>query len=112
MSYVFNLIGISPILEFFQHQQENPPTQTIGPAYIGTQTCHLDAFISSIETIPKHRGWDLDDVVDAVIHYWMSNEDSIRHWRDRLLDAGDHNLLIGRIANYRSLQTEFESLLG
>ncbi len=111
MSYLFNLVGITPAFEFFQHQQSSDPVEA-GPAYVGVPDCSLDSLLNYVQPIPPQRGWDLDGVVDSVIAYWLANEDAIRHWRDRLTTAGQSSLLVGRIGNYKSLQQEFESLLG
>jgi hypothetical protein len=111
MSYIFGLVGITPTFEFFQHQQAIEQAE-VGPAYVGVPDCSLDSLLSYVQPIPPQRGWDLDEVVDSVISYWITNEDAIRHWRDRLITAGQTSLLVGRIGNYKALQQEFESLLG
>lgn len=113
MKYSFDLVGVSPVLHFFNHQQQSvqkPPQP--GVEYLGTQTCTLDAFIESLETVPDKWGWNLDQVVDTVIQFWLNNSDSIRYWKTRLNDAGKDNLLVARVADFSALQAEFESLLG
>jgi hypothetical protein len=113
MNYTFDILGVSPVLYFFNQQQErcqkkSPP----GVEYVASYQCSLDALIQSVENALPRHGWDLDRVVDSVISFWMNNSDSIRYWKDRLKDAGSENLLIGRVADVYSLRTEFESLLG
>lgn len=110
MSYWFDLVGISPVVDFFHHQVNRPANQ--GPAYLGVKTCKLDAFLTSLEPIPATRGWNLDEVVDTVVAYWVANESAIRYWRDRLIDSGEQNVLVARVADAKALQLQFESLLG
>jgi hypothetical protein len=113
MDYTFDLLGVSPILDFFNHQQallqRGAPT---GSAYVGAYECKLDTFLRSIEEISSYQPWNIDDVVDTVIHYWLSNEENVRHWQERLLDAGKENLLVARVADFQALKAEFESLIG
>jgi hypothetical protein len=113
MKYTFELLGISPVLDFFNHQQkflEKTPSE--GVEYLGSYQCTLDAFLESVETVPPKRGWDMDQVVDTVIEFWVNHSEHIRYWKARLKDAGNENLLVARVADFQSLQAEFESLLG
>jgi len=113
MKYTFEILGISPVLDFFNHQQkilQKSPAE--GIEYLGTYQCTLDAFLESVETVPPKRGWELDQVVDTVIQFWMNHSEPIRYWKARLGDAGHDNLLVARVADLQSLQAEFESLLG
>jgi hypothetical protein len=113
MEYTFDLLGISPVLDFFNHQQRlDDRTFPRGPAYLGAHDCQLDTFIHSIEKISPQQGWQPDQVVNTVINYWLDNEENVRHWQRRLLDAGKENLLVARVANLQSLRTELESLIG
>lgn len=112
MNYSFELVGISPILSFFNHQhstQQQPNRR--GAEYLGAYHCTLDAFLESVETVPPKRGWHLDAVVDSVVSFWLNNGEQINHWRRRLEDAGMENLLVARVADVQSLQQEFEALL-
>ena len=112
MTYTFEILGVSPILQFFNYQQDVLPQKPqTGVEYIGSYRCTLDALLESVETISPDRGWHLDEVVDTVIGFWMHNFDSVRHWKQRLEDAGSQNLLVTRLADVRSLQSEFEWLL-
>lgn len=110
MKYAFDLVGVSPVLYFFNQQQQTP--KSTGVEYLATYKCTLDAFLESVETITPKPGWSLDQVVDTVVKFWVNNSDSIRYWKTRLDDAGKDNLLVARVADIKSLKAEFESLLG
>lgn len=113
MQYTFEILGVSPVLYLFNQQQEvalkKPRPQV---EYLGTHKCTLDAFIESIETVPLNQGWDLERMVNTVVDFWMNNADSIKYWQSRLEDAGNASILISRVADIKSLQAEFEFLLG
>jgi plasmid maintenance system antidote protein VapI len=112
MKYTFELLGISPVIDFFNHQQKLIEKQPwLGIEYLGTHQCTLDAFIESVENVPPTRHWELDRVVDTVIQFWMNHSECIQYWKVRLKDAGRENLLVARVADFESLQTEFETLL-
>jgi hypothetical protein len=112
MNYSFELLGISPVLDFFNHQQKFiQKTPATGIEYLGGYQCTLDAFLESVETIPPKHEWAMDQVVDTVIQFWLNNSEHIRYWNTRLRDAGRGNLLVARVADFKSLQAEFESLL-
>jgi hypothetical protein len=113
MEYTFEILGVSPVLHFFNHQQEiSFNNQSTGVEYLGTYQCTLDAFLESIEEVVPKQGWRGDQVVDTVIQFWVNNLDSIQHWKRRLEDAGKENLLVARVADIQSLQAEFERLFG
>jgi plasmid maintenance system antidote protein VapI len=112
MKYTFDFVGVSPVLHFFNHQQQKQTQpQHEGVEYLGTHICTLDAFLESIETIPAKWGGNLDQVVDTVIQFWLNNSDSINYWKRRLTDAGRDNLIVARVADFAALQAELESLL-
>lgn len=111
MQYTFEVLGVSPILYFFNHQQELLQQPAPGVEYISTYRCTLDAFLESVETVPPKRGWDPDQVVETVINFWMRNSEKVELWRRRLEDAGQENLLVARLADLSALRTTFESLL-
>lgn len=112
MKYTFELLGISPVLDFFNHQQKFIQKDSpAGIEYLGSYQCTLDAFIESVETVSSKPGWEMDRVVDTVIQFWMNHSEHIRYWKARLDDAGRENLLVARLADLKSLKTEFESLL-
>ncbi len=112
MKYAFDIIGVSPVLHFFNQQVQNGKSQpTQGVEYFGTYACTLDAFIETAESITPKMSWNTDEVVETVISFWMNNSDSIRYWKSRLQDAGKDNLIVARLADIKSLQSEFELLL-
>lgn len=111
MKYTFDLLGVSPILSFFNQQQGLEEESRPGVEYIGNHKCTLDAFVDAVEKISPHRGWEVDRVVDTVLSFWLNNSDSIQYWQRRLQDAGHENLLVARVADVKSLQATFESLL-
>lgn len=113
MKYTFDIVGVSPVLYFFHHQQQIWQTaQPQGIEYLGTHTCTLDACLESVELVTTNWGGNLDQVVDTVVQFWLNNSESINYWKARLQDAGRDNLLVARIADIKALQAEFESLLG
>ncbi len=113
MKYTFDIVGVSPILHFFNHQQQSEEkSQSQGVEYLGTHQCTLDAFLETVESVPSKWGWNRDEVVDTVVHYWMNNSESINYWKSRLTDAGKDNLIVTRLADIKALKSEFNSLLG
>ena len=113
MKYTFDLVGVSPVVCFFSHQQQTiQNSERIGVEYLGAYNCTLDIFLKSVETIESKYEWDLDQVVDTVVKFWLHNSDSIQYWKYRLIDAGRDNLLVARIADIKGLKAEFDSLLG
>lgn len=113
MKYIFDIVGVSPVLQFFNHQQQGlqEPLQE-GIEYLGTQRCTLDAFLESVESVPTKQDWNLDQVVDTVIQFWLNNSERVGYWKARLSDAGADNLLVARVADIKALQAQFELLLG
>lgn len=112
MKFTFDIVGVSPVLQFFNYQQHNShDANKLGVEYISTYICTLDAVIQSVEPIPEKWGWDLDEVVGTVIKFWMNNAESVGYWKSRLTDAGNNNLLVVRVADVNALQAEFEGLL-
>jgi plasmid maintenance system antidote protein VapI len=112
MNYTFEILCVSPILHFFNQQQTllKYPSRT-GVEYLGNHKCTLDSFVKSVEDVSPDRGWNLDQVVDTVISFWVNNSESIKYWQRRLEDAGKENLLVARVADIQSLQATFELLL-
>ena len=112
MAFTFELLGVSPVLEFFNYQQQSSqPLLSTGVEYLASHKCTLDAFIESVETVSPKRGWELDQAVDTVVNFWLNNVEAVQHWKQRLNDAGKENLLIARLADFRALQMEFERLM-
>lgn len=112
MAFTFDLLGVSPLLDFFSHQQEQQQlSSNSGVEYLGARKCTLDAFIASVETVTPRQGWQLDEAVDTVVHFWLNNIDSVQHWKQRLHDAGRQNLIVARLAELNALRAEFDRLL-
>ncbi|MBE9178004.1 hypothetical protein IQ268_05320 [Oculatella sp. LEGE 06141] len=112
MDYTFEMVGISSVLSFFNHQHESwQQRQQRGAEYLGSYQCTLDSFIASVEMVPPKRGWHLDRVVDAVIGFWLNNAEQVSHWKQRLEDAGSEHLLVARVADLSALRVEFEWLM-
>lgn len=112
MAFTFELLGVSPVIEFFNYQQKTSQHQRkTGVEYLASHKCTLDAFIESVETVSPKRGWELDQTVDTVVNFWLNNVEAVQHWKQRLNDAGKENLLIARLADFRALQMEFERLM-
>ncbi len=113
MKYTFDIVGVSPVLYFFHHQQQKwQEPQHQGVEYLGTHTCTLDEFLASVEPVTVNWEWNLDQVVDTVVQFWLNNSETINYWKARLNDAGRDNLLVARVADMKALQGEFEALLG
>ncbi|MFE1748667.1 hypothetical protein [Coleofasciculus sp. H7-2] len=112
MNYTFEILGVSPILYFFNHQQEIIQAEPHRAEYLGSPKCTLDAFLESVETVPPKRGWNLEEVLDTIIDFWLNNSDNIQYWNKRLKDAGKENLVVARVADIKALRAEFDSLLG
>lgn len=111
MKYTFDIVGVSPTWQFFHHQQQtiNQPSRG-GVEYLSSHKCTLDALLASVEPLPVKWGWNTEQVRDTVVRFWLNNAESIRYWKVRLIDAGNENILVARLADMTSLQAEFESL--
>ena len=112
MRYAFNIVGVSPVLDFFTQQTAilHQP-QFVGIEYIPNYQCTLDALIAAVEAISAHKQWDADEVIDTVVEFWLHNFDSVRYWKRQLYQAGAEFVIISRIAEFEALRTEFEFLL-
>jgi hypothetical protein len=111
MSYSFDIIGVSPVLQFFNYQQREETHPDRSKAYLGTYCCTLDAFIEATEAIHRRPDWDWDAIVNTIVEFWLSQEANVRHWKHQWESAaGDSNLLVGRVVNYDRLRSEFETL--
>lgn len=112
MSYIFDLVGVSPLLDFFTQQQTiQKQTTNLDLEYVGSYTCTLDSFLESVETVSLQKTWEMDEVVDTVINFWMKNEEKVSYWTERLEDAGNQNLLVARVGDIEGLRGTFESLI-
>ncbi|BAB76456.1 hypothetical protein ACN23B_23875 [Anabaena sp. FACHB-709] len=113
MKYTFDIVGVSPVWQFFSHQQQiKEQSNHPGIEYLGSHKCTLDALIETVEPVPLKWGWNTEQVLDTVVQFWMNNSESICYWKTRLTDGGNENILVARLADITALQAEFESLLG
>lgn len=111
MSYSFDLLGIAPMLEFFQYQQENEQDPQRPKAYLASYECTLDGFIQATETIHCKPQWNWDAVIESMIRFWIKQEEKIRYYQQSLtLNTGESQLVIARVANINILRREFEDL--
>ncbi len=112
MSYTFDILGVSSLLDFFTQQQKiKEKTAHLDLEYLGSYTCTLDSFLCSVETVSAHKNWHRDRVLDTVINFWMKNAESIQYWTERLQDAGSESLLVARVGDIQGLKYTFESLI-
>lgn len=112
MPYTFELIGVSPVLFFFNYQQQHTQKNNQIIEYLGSDKCTLDSFIQSLEAVPPSKwDWELDQVRDTIISFWVTNADSVQYWQTRLKDAGKNTLVIARVSELKALRSEFEFLL-
>jgi hypothetical protein len=111
MSYSFEIIGIAPVLQFFNQQQQLATQAQLSQAYLGSYCCTLDGFINAAEQVNPKPDWDWDAIVAKMVEFWLSREVDVRHWRAQfsLAEGGGH-LIVARVVNYASLRREFEQL--
>lgn len=113
MRYTFEILGVLPSLQLFNHQQKvTQGSPSRGVEYIGCHRCTLDAFLTPIETLTHKQEWDLDRLMQTVIEFWMSHPESIQLWKDRLESAGGDRVLVARVGHLQGLRQEFEWMLG
>lgn len=113
MSYSFDIVGVTPTLDFFYYQQQVEQNPRRSKAYLASYECTLDSFIQSTEMIPQKPDWDWDEVVESIIAFWLNHEDNIQQWKQQLVKNSSQldNLLVARVANVKWLRNEFQSLL-
>ncbi|NJL47631.1 MAG: hypothetical protein HC929_09295 [Leptolyngbyaceae cyanobacterium SM2_5_2] len=111
MSYSFDIIGIAPMLQFFNHQQRVETHPNRSQAYLGSRCCTLDAFIRATEAVYRRPDWDWDAIASKIVEFWLHQEEDVRHWKQQFdLASGDDNLIVARVVNYNRLRHEFEGL--
>ncbi|NCO73654.1 MAG: hypothetical protein GW795_12505 [Cyanobacteria bacterium] len=111
MSYSFDIVGVTPILDFFYYQQQVEKNPNRSKAYLGSYQCSLDGFIKSIQVIPEKPQWNWDEVIESIIDFWLHQEETIETWKQTLENSHPQNLIIARVANVKWLRQEFQSLL-
>ncbi|HIK44724.1 MAG TPA: hypothetical protein IGR64_07510 [Leptolyngbyaceae cyanobacterium M65_K2018_010] len=111
MSYSFDIIGIAPVLQFFNHQQRVEAHPNRSQAYLGSYCCTLDAFIDATEVVHRKPDWDWDAIVNKIVEFWLNQEADVRHWKYQFESTqGEDNLIVARVVNYDRLRHEFEGL--
>ncbi|MEM9540074.1 MAG: hypothetical protein AAGA60_11315 [Cyanobacteria bacterium P01_E01_bin.42] len=110
MSYSFDIIGVSSVVQFFQYQQKVEQMRDRSKAYLGSYDCTLDSFITSTEMVCQKPNWDWDAAIGEIVNFWLKHEEKIKRWKLELDDMGGDNLIVGRVANIDCLRSEFESL--
>jgi hypothetical protein len=110
MSYNFDIVGVTPILSFFNYQQRHEQNPKRGKTYIGSYKCTLDAFIESTKIIHRQPNWNWDEVINTIINFWLKHEDKIQYWKQELTALGGDNIIVARVVNFDILRTELESL--
>ncbi|WP_008308857.1 hypothetical protein [Leptolyngbya sp. PCC 6406] len=110
MSYTFEIVGISPLWNFFTHQQRVESTPHRSRAYLGSHHCTLDSFIAATDLIHEKPDWDWDAVVNDIVSFWVSHGEAINHWRAEFQRADEDSLIVGRVANFTTLREELETL--
>ncbi|PSN11642.1 hypothetical protein C7271_24385 [filamentous cyanobacterium CCP5] len=110
MSYSFDIVGISPVIQFFNQQQRQETSSQRSTAYVSSYVCTLDSFIEATESLPQGPDWDWNQVVDAMVAFWLNQEHSVRRWKSELESLEGENLIVGRVANFESMRGELESL--
>ncbi len=112
MSYNFDIVGVSPVWNFFKHQQYVEQSPSRSCAYLGSYECTLDGFIEATSLIHKKPDWDWDTVVNEIVNFWLNSGDHVSQWKEELAQAEETSLIVGRVANFQSLRSEFEGLIG
>jgi hypothetical protein len=107
--YTFDIVGVSPVLYFFNHQQEQlVQPQKTGVTYVSSYECSLDALIKSVESTTFAPDWAIDDVVQSVLDFWLDGLESVKYWKQRLQDEPEAVVLVSRVADDRSLRNEWD----
>ncbi|ANV83010.1 hypothetical protein AWQ21_00540 [Picosynechococcus sp. PCC 7003] len=111
MTYSFDLLGVTPLLTFFNYQQQYELDPQRPKAYLAAYRCTLDSFIHALDTIPKKPHWNWDEVVETMVHFWLKQEAVVRRCEQEFPDdPQEPYLVVARIANLQALRHEFESL--
>ncbi len=109
MSYSFNIIDITPVLTFFNYQQQMEQNPHRSKAHLGSYQCTLDAFIHSTQMIPRKPDWDWDAVINTMVDFWLKQEEDIRYWQNQLKNASKETIIVARVVNLEALRHEFEA---
>lgn len=111
MAYSFELLGVTPLLSFFEYQQKNEQDPQRPKTYVGSYNCTLDSFIHAMDMIPEKPKWDWDQVVEAMVQFWFCHEEKVRACEsDLTVDSEEPRLVIARVVNIEALRGNFELL--
>ena len=112
MTYNFDIVGVAPIWHFFKHQQRVEQSPVRGCAYIGSYQCTLDGFIEATALVHQKPDWDWDAVTAQIVNFWLNECDGLSRWKKELQEAEETSLIVGRVANFKRLRSEFEGIFG
>lgn len=107
--YTFDIIGIAPLLTFFEHQQKVEQTPYRSRAYLGSFQCTLDGFVLAVDRIWQKPAWDWDGVLETMVAFWLSQGEAIAQWQAHLAQAEDQSLIVARVANVELMRRELET---
>ncbi|HEY9887480.1 MAG TPA: hypothetical protein V6D02_03715 [Candidatus Obscuribacterales bacterium] len=110
MKYNFDIIGVTTVWDFFNHQQQVEKSPDRSCAYLGSYECTLDGFIGATETIQHKPAWDWDAIVAQMVSFWLQDGDRVARWQAELKSAQETSLIVGRVANFTHLRGELEHL--
>jgi hypothetical protein len=110
MSYSFKIIGVSPLLAFFNYQQQMEQNPRRSKAHLGSYECTLDGFIQSTDLIPRKPDWDWDAVINAMVNFWLKQEDDINFWQQELQKSQKESIIVARVVNFEAMRQEFEDV--
>ncbi len=110
MSYTFDIVSVSPVLNFMDYQQQLGRRSEPSKAYLGSPNCTLDGFMRSADCLPQKPAWNWDEVMATIVNFWLANEERVRYWKLELDRAGDTNLLVACVTNVDAMRAELESL--
>ncbi|WP_080805229.1 hypothetical protein [Halomicronema hongdechloris] len=110
MSYSFDIIGVAPVIEFFQHQQQIEISPRRSRAFLGSYHCTLDGFIEATEMVHRRPNWNWDAVINAIVAFWLEYGDHVHRWKAELEHADSDSVVVARVANVAWLRDEFETL--
>ena len=111
MSYYFDIVGVSPVLDFFYYQEKVERNPHRSKAYLGSYRCTLDSFIQSTELVKEKPDWNWDQVVESIINFWLTQEREVEKWQNTFTSLPEEKIIVGRVANVQLLRNEFSSLL-
>lgn len=110
MPYSFNIIGVSPLLTFFDYQQQMEQNPKRSKTHLGSYQCTLDGFIHSTELIPRKPDWDWDAVINTMINFWLKQGENIHYWQQQLSQCQENSVIVAQVVNFEAVRQEFEGV--